>query len=205
MAKTDQCQLFGAGSMELSDDDVLAAMKSIPGYIDITTADFKEIYQFAYRHAFERLGRSIVAADIMTTEVISVFPETSLIETTKHMADNSISGLPVIDNRQNVIGVISEKDFFRKMGAKGEASFMSVVAECLSNKGCLAMPMREKSAGDIMTTPAITAVLGATISDLSRTLRNNHINRIPIVDSDAKIIGIVSRGDLVDSFCANIL
>jgi len=205
MPNADQCRIFGASSIGLSDEDVLAAMKSIPGYLDITPADFKEIYAFAYRHALERLGQSVTAKDIMTKTVVSVNADTSLIETAKRMAENEISGLPVINEKQIVIGVISEKDFFQKMGAKDTVSFMGVVVECLSNKGCLAMPIREKLAADIMTSPAISAPLHTTISVLSSTLTDNHINRVAIVDDEGILRGIVSRGDLVDSFCAKVL
>lgn len=205
MTNDDQCRIFGPLSIGLSDEDVLAAMKSIPGYLDITPADFKEIYSFAYRHALERLGQSVTAKDIMTKTVISVNPDTSLIETARRMAENAISGLPVINEKQVVIGVISEKDFFQKMGAKDSVSFMGVVVECLSNKGCLAMPIREKLAEDIMTSPAITAWLNTSISELSSILTDNHINRVPVVNDEGKLLGIVSRGDLVDSFCAKVL
>jgi CBS-domain-containing membrane protein len=205
MTNDDQCRIFGALSLGLSDEDVLAAMKSIPGYLDITPADFKEIYAFAYRHAFDRLGQSVTAKDIMTKAVVSVNSDTSLIETAKRMAENAISGLPVINENQIVIGVISEKDFFQKMGAKDTVSFMGVVVECLSNKGCLALPIREKLAADIMTSPAITARLRTTISELSSILTDNHINRVPIVNDEGKLRGIISRGDLVDSFCAKVL
>lgn len=205
MTNDDQCRIFGALSIGLSDEDVLAAMKSIPGYLDITPADFKEIYAFAYRHALERLGQSVTAKDIMTNATVSVNSDTSLIETAKLMAENSISGLPVINENQIVIGVISEKDFFQKMGKKNTVSFMGVVVECLSNKGCLAMPIREKLAADIMTSPAITARLRTTISELSSILTDNHINRVPIVNDEGKLRGIISRGDLVDSFCAKVL
>jgi CBS-domain-containing membrane protein len=205
MTNDDQCRIFGPLSIGLSDEDVLAAMKSIPGYLDITPADFKEIYSFAYRHALERLGQSVTAKDIMTKTVISVNPDTSLIETARRMAENAISGLPVINEKQVVIGVISEKDFFQKMGAKDSVSFMGVVVECLSNKGCLAMPIRKKLAEDIMTSPAITAWLNTSISELSSILTDNHINRVPVVNDEGKLLGIVSRGDLVDSFCAKVL
>jgi len=205
MTNDDQCRIFGALSIGLSDEDVLAAMKSIQGYLDITPADFKEIYGFAYRHALERLGQSVTAKDIMTTTVISVNSDTSLLETAKRMAENAISGLPVINKRQIVIGVISEKDFFQKMGAKNTVSFMGVVVECLSNKGCLAMPIREKMAEDIMTSPAINARQQTTISELSSILTDNQINRVPVVNDEGKLLGIVSRGDLVDSFCAKVL
>lgn len=205
MTNDDQCRIFGPLSIGLSDEDVLSAMKSIPGYLDITPADFKEIYAFAYRHALERLGQSVTARDIMTKTVISVNSDTSLIETARRMAENAISGLPVINEKQVVIGVISEKDFFQKMGAKDSVSFMGVVVECLLNKGCLAMPIREKLAADIMTSPAITAWQHTSISELSSILTDNHINRVPVVNDEGKLLGIVSRGDLVDSFCAKVL
>jgi len=205
MANDDQCKILGTLSIDLSDDDVLAAMKKISGYVDITPADFKEIYGLAYRHALERLGQSVTAENIMTKAVISVNPDAALTDTVKSMADNSISGLPVIDTTQIVIGVVSEKDFFRKMGAESKGSFMGVVTECLSNKGCLALPIREKTAGDIMTTPAITARLSSTVSELSGILTDNQINRIPIVNNEGKLLGIVSRGDIVNSFCTKVL
>ncbi len=53
-------------SIEISDDDIYEAMKNIQGYLDITPADLKEIYKFAYRHAFERLTSSVKAGNIMT-------------------------------------------------------------------------------------------------------------------------------------------
>ncbi len=205
MIDRNQCQILGTPTIELSDDDVLTAMKSIQGYIDITPADFKEIYQLAFRQAFDRLGQSITAQEIMTTSVISVNAETDLIDTAQSMADNAISGLPVIDSKGIVIGVISEKDFFQDMGAHEKSSFMHIVAECLSNKGCLAVSVREKLAKDIMTSPAITAELNTSISKLSNILTDNHINRVPIVNSEGKLQGIVTRGDLVDSFCAKVL
>jgi CBS domain-containing protein len=198
------CQFPGGFSIELSDADVLEAMTSIQGYIDITPRDFKEIYQLAFRHAVDRLSRSVTAEDIMTRSVISVRADTPLIETSRLIADGGISGVPVISDDRNVVGVISEKDFLRRMGGGDSDSFMKVIAQCLSNRGCLAIPIRGKTAKDIMTTPAITAQSHVSISDLSRTIKDNQINRIPIVAEEGRLIGIVSRGDIINSFCARI-
>ena len=198
------CQFPGGFSIELSDADVLDAMTSIQGYIDITPKDFKEIYQIAFRHAIDRLSRSVRAEDIMTRNVIWVRADTPLVETARLMSDGGISGVPVISDGKKVIGVISEKDFLRRMGDGDSDSFMNVIAQCLSNRGCLAIPIRGKTAKDIMTAPAITAHSHFSISDLSRMIKDNKINRIPIVAEDGIPIGIVSRGDIVNSFCARI-
>ena len=102
----------------MSDEDILDAMKSIPGYLDITPGDFKEIFSYAYRHAVERIAKSLLAKDVMTVKVIFVTATTSLKETAAKMADHGISGIPVIDDRETVVGVISEKDFLFHMGEK---------------------------------------------------------------------------------------
>lgn len=204
MTSKDQCGIFGMASVELSSEDILAAMKSISGYIDITPSDFQEIYGIAYHHAIERLSELVKAEDIMTREVISVRPDSLLAETAKRMEDANISGVPVVAEDQSVIGMISEKDFLLKMGAKKSGSFMGVIAECLSNRGCVAMPIKGKTAKDIMTSPVITALKETTISALSKMLAEHHINRIPVTDEKGRLIGIVSRGDIVQSYCAKV-
>lgn len=60
------------GKIDISDKDVFEAMKDMPGYLDITPGDFKELYKYAYNHALSRITRSIKARDIMTRDVISV-------------------------------------------------------------------------------------------------------------------------------------
>lgn len=102
---------FGSCPIDMSDEDILNAMKSIPGYLDITPGDFKEIFGYAYRHAVDRIVRSLLAKDVMTANVISVTLDTSLKETAVKMAAHGISGVPVIDDRKTVAGVISENDF----------------------------------------------------------------------------------------------
>jgi len=92
----------------------------------------------------------------MTAKVISVTPTTSLKETALAMATHGISGVPVIDDREMVVGVISENDFLSHMAEKKPGSIMHVIAQCLSTKGCIAIPMRTGHAKDIMTSPAYT-------------------------------------------------
>ena len=57
------------GPVDISEQDIFAAMKEIQGYIDISPGDFKEVFQVAYSHAFQRIMNSLTAADIMTRPV----------------------------------------------------------------------------------------------------------------------------------------
>jgi len=184
-------------NIEISDDDIYEAMKDIPGYLDITPADLKEIYKFAYRHALERITQSVRAHDIMTRQVFSVKKNTPLKEVAELMAKEKISGIPVLEDDDKVAGMISEKDFLGSMGQGDRTHFMAFVAECLQGKGCAAMPIRLQKAEDIMTSPAITVAEDASVFEISNIFTQKNINRVPVIDSEGKMIGIVSRADIV--------
>jgi len=174
---SDAC-LGLARLLELSDEDIVAAMGEVQGYLDITPGDFREIYHFAYGHAVSRLTNRVLAREIMTRDVIAVASDATLPEVASVMARYGVSGVPVIDAERRVVGVISEKDFLSSMGADNRGSFMEVVADCLDSKGCVALPIREEHAAEVMTTPPITAGEEARLCELTTLLgQKGRINR----------------------------
>lgn len=182
---------------DISDSDIHAAMKEIQGYLDITPADLKEIYRHAFRHARERVNRSVTAAEIMTRDVHRVSVDTSIEDVAVLMARKMISGVPVIDGAGRVAGVISEKDFLRRMGAADTAHVMGIIAACLGGRGCVAKPIRGRTASDIMAAPAVTVLEGTTTLEIMDIFTERNINRVPVVDGTGKLAGIVSRADLL--------
>jgi len=188
--------------VNISDEDILEAMKEIHGYLDITPGDFKEIYGFAFRHAYQRLTRTIRAKDIMTQKVISVKKETPLKDVADMLNRNDISGVPVIDEEQLVVGIISENDFIFHMGDQKTRSFMGVVAHCLKDTGCIALSIRNQTAKDIMTSPAVTVDEEAPLSEIASLLSEKNIRRVPVTTLGGTLKGIISRIDLIQSFCS---
>ena len=187
--------------VELSDEDIYDAMKQISGYLDITLGDFKEIYGLAFQLAVNRLTEAVKATDIMNPDVVYVTPETPLKEVAEIMGRHNISGVPVVDEGRKVIGIISEKDFLSHMGMQKNITFMGVVAKCLMGNGCMAVDIRGKSAGDIMTTPAITVYEEASIMEVDSLMKKHRVNRVPVLNKKDKLIGIVTRTDLLPSSC----
>lgn len=186
----------GAG-IELQEQDIIAAMGQIPGYLDITPRDFKEIYGLAYQHALARLSRELTAGEIMTREVVSVRPDAPLSEVAQAMGKRGVSGVPVVEEGSKVLGVVSEKDFLRAMGVKESQNFMTLVAACLRTKGCVALPIKKQTAGDLMTTPAVTVAPETRVRDIAELFKANRINRAPVTDAGGRLLGIVTRGDLI--------
>jgi len=178
----DTCNPF-----DISDDDVLKAMKDIDGYLDITPSDFKALYRLAITHAAERLTRLFKARDVMTKKVICVERETPSEEVARLMAAHGVAGVPVLDDGRKVVGVISE--------------FMDVVAHCLRNKGCLALSMRKQKAEDFMTSPAIMVSEETLVSEIAGILTEKNISRVPVTDREGKVLGIVARADIIQTSC----
>ena len=194
--------IFGSCPVNLSDEDIMDAMKSIPGYLDITPGDFKEIFQYAYRHAIERVAQSLAAKDVMTEKVVFAALDTSLKETAARMASHGISGVPVLNESKIVAGVISEKDILYHMGEKKTRSPMEVIYQCLSSKGCVAVSMRTGFAKDIMTSPAITVFEDTSVFEIATIFAEKTINRVPVVDKKGHLVGIVARADIFRTTCA---
>lgn len=195
---TDSNHLF-----DISEDDIYEAMKDIEGYLDITPGDFRALYGLAHRHAIARLTESVKAGDVMIRKVISVEKDTPLTEVADRMVQGGVSGVPVI-NAQKVIGVISEKDFVFQMGGEDLRSFMSVVAHCLKGKGCLALTMRQQKAEDIMTHPAVTVNQETPLFEVSNIMAANNLNRVPVLDHEGNLVGIIARADIVQTSCTVI-
>ena len=188
-------------AIDISESDVIAAMKKIQGYIDISPGDFKEVFRIAYDHAVQRIMDSRTAKDIMTTPAHCLQTDMDLVQAAQFLADKHFSGAPVVDSEGKIVGVISEKDFLAKMGMGKSTSFMQIVAHCLNNKGCMATTLRNHSLKEIMTSPAITAGPEISTSAISALFTDRQVNRLPIIDAEGRPMGIVTRTNLVQSFC----
>jgi CBS domain-containing protein len=117
------------------------------------------------------------------------------------MGARGISGVPVIDKNGQVTGIISEKDFLTRMGGTGNQNFMTLVANCLKTKGCVALPIKNQLAEEIMTSPAITVTPSTSAKEISALFASRRVNRLPVVDADGKIQGIITRGYLHHVAC----
>jgi CBS domain-containing protein len=133
----------------------------------------------------------------MTQEVTHVQIDTPLAEVAESMGGRGVSGVPVLNRAGQVVGVISEKDFLPRMGVTGPKNFMNLVAGCLKTKGCIALPLKQQKAEDIMSSPAVTVAEDATVREIANLFTTKNINRAVVTNKDGLLLGIVSRGDIV--------
>lgn len=180
---------------EISDEDLRQALKEMETYVDVTGEDLKKIYSIALKHAKERLARKIAVGEIMTKKVITAKRESSLHEVSDLLSENGISGLPVLDEENHVIGVVSEADILSMAGMEKEHTFKDILRHLLGEP--LPKQKHGDRVGEIMSSPAITTSAEADIREAAEILESRRIKRLPVVDGENRLLGIISRGDIV--------
>ena len=134
----------------------------------------------------------------MTTSVVSVDRITPYQEIDRLLTAHRISGLPVLKMGREVVGVVSEADL---LAAEGEANRQARMDSSIGRRRLLRKrPPMSLTAGTMMTAPAITISPDATIPAAARLMNTHHVRRLPVVDQDGKLVGIVSRRDLLSVF-----
>lgn len=149
---------------------------------------------------------SLTAADIMTRNVRSVRPSESVAKVARLLSDHSISAVPVCDEDDTVVGMISEGDLIRPIQATRtfkRSWWLHILAEGedLAPSFLDCIRMENHRVADLMVSPAITASPNATVSELAELLVRHRIKRLPIV-VDNRIVGVVSRADLIRVFAS---
>ncbi len=179
----------------ISEEDVRGALVELKGYVDITEEDLLKIYAIALRHARERLASSIPVSGLMTKDVVTVKRDTDLQEAARRLSGLRISGMPVVDDEDRVIGIISEADILSLTGLKREHTFKDIVRHILGEP----LPRRKEGSrvGDVMSAPVITARADDDIRKVAAILDERRIKRLPVVDEEGKLVGIISRADIV--------
>ncbi|GAB4468374.1 MAG: hypothetical protein OHK0029_40720 [Armatimonadaceae bacterium] len=143
----------------------------------------------------------LTAAEIMTRPVVTLTPDQSLRQAAQVLSRWQISGAPVVDESQRLIGVLSEKDALVQFQSHFVASRLSLLGlENLSEEAvreALSSGMT-LTVGEVMSTPPIWAVEDDPVLHLVDLMTTHRINRVPIVRA-AKVIGIVTRNNVLSA------
>jgi CBS domain-containing protein len=141
---------------------------------------------------------SVKVSDIMTREVVTVTPETTLEAAVRLMVERRVSGLPVVDGAGAVVGVVTEGDLLRRVETGTERRHSRWV-ELLVSPGRLAeeyVRAHARKIGEIMTEKVVAVAPDTPLADVVSLMETNNIKRLPVVD-DGRLVGIVSRANLV--------
>jgi len=137
--------------------------------------------------------------ELMTRDPVAVGPDTPLKDVATILLQHRISGVPVIGERLEVLGVVSEADIVAKE-AGPESHDRRMIAWLLGGRQIDAKKLAARTAAEAMTSPAVTIDVGRTVPEAARLMTDDGIKRLPVVDDEGALIGIVTRTDLVRAF-----
>ena len=144
----------------------------------------------------------MLVKDLMTKKVKSILPNIPVNQAVDLLWKNKISGLPVTDEDSKLIGMLTEKDVIKYIlpgYLKNVGSFIyGDNPKAIKNK--VRELLEERKVCDIMRTQVIALGPEASLSEVARVMLIEKIRRIPIVDSEGRVIGIIAREDVVKAF-----
>ncbi|AFZ27137.1 putative transcriptional regulator, contains C-terminal CBS domains [Cylindrospermum stagnale PCC 7417] len=151
---------------------------------------------------------SKTVADVMTCDPIVVRRETPLKEAIQTLAEKRISGLPVVDDVEKLVGIISETDLmWQETGVTPPAYIMfldSVIY--LQNPATYERDLHKalgQTVGEVMSKNPITISPDKTLREAAKLMHDRSIHRLPVLDSAGQVIGILTRGDIIRSMAAD--
>ena len=136
---------------------------------------------------------------LMSRDVVTVTPGTTLKEVARVLTRHGISGVPVVDAAGTVVGVVSEADVLvKERGPQGRpAARFAWFGE--GRDPATEAKVAARTAAEAMTSPALTIGPERPASTAARLMVERGINRLPVVQ-DGRLLGIVTRADLVRAF-----
>jgi len=138
--------------------------------------------------------------DLMTRSVLTVRPDTPLKAAAALLSEHRISGLPVVDGERRVLGVLSEGDilFKESNGRESKQGFLERLL-AVPQPG-LDLKIAARTTGEAMSAPALTIGPRRPITEAATTMIDEGVNRLPVIDDEERLIGIITRADLVRAF-----
>ncbi len=134
--------------------------------------------------------------DLMTRNVITISPDSSIKEAASRMVDAGVSGLVVTDSDNGVIGIVSEADFVKSESNRGSDRRAGLLRWFARPSG---PEIPGTQVGEIMTTPVLTVTPDSKHSEAARLMNREGVKRLPVVE-EGELVGIVSRADIVRVF-----
>lgn len=183
--------------MELTDGDILDAMQHIPGYLDISTDDFRIIYHLAHRHAIDRMFGNFRAASLMRTGIVPLHPGIHLDEAAKTLVSSGYKALPVVDTDGRVTGMLTENDFLRRLNVE---TFLQLLLNMLDEEFELKHRCHETPVSKAMTTPAVTVRENAGFAETIAAFRRHQGRSMPVVDGEGRLLGLLLRKDFLSAY-----
>jgi CBS domain-containing protein len=154
--------------------------------------------------------REIPASQVMTTSVLTFGPDEPVIDAMSRLVEAEVDGGPVLDADGKVVGMLSTGDLIVQESRLHFPTVISVLG------GLLELPSSQRhfedelrkaasaTVSDAMEEPAVTVGPDDTIETIATRMHDHDVSRVPVVDTDGRLVGLVARGDILRAIIADL-
>ena len=162
----------------------------------LITLDDVKVIRYTHRY-LNPLPVERLVSEIMTREVVTITPDATIADAWQKMLDTLIKAMPVVDESGGVVGMLTDEDLLERAGVQERLS----VAEKLDAQTLQAelgeLRKTSRKVEDVMTRPAITVRAQDSLGVAARRMAKNAIKRLPVVDETGRLVGVLSRADIL--------
>lgn len=146
--------------------------------------------------------------DVMSRNPIVVRAETPLQEAIQILAEKRISGIPVVDDVGKLVGIISETDLMWKETGVTPPPYIMFLDSViyLQNPATYESQIHKvlgQTVGDVMSKNPISITADKTVKQAAQLMHDRSIHRLPVIDSESQVVGILTRGDIIRAMAAD--
>lgn len=173
---------------------ILPGIQAMVGEGMITSEEVEVLFYQA--RVVSDITNELRASEVMTTDLAAVEPELPLREAVRLLVGKDYRALPVVDAERRVVGIVSNGDLVDRGGIRARLELLGVLtAEQLARE--LARVEAGKTVGAVMTSSVVTIGPEAKLADVAHLMVSRSLKRLPVVDSSRRLLGLVSRADLL--------
>jgi CBS-domain-containing membrane protein len=197
------------GSGKPLPEDYARALQSMNTFIDVEVRDLMLLAERAQHFARQRAAETLPASRIMSSPVVVVHPHTRMSEAAHLLVSKRISGLPVTDADDRLVGMITEADFLRGLGLPTHPPSQSLWQTLeawfhhLDRQGDVEGP--DDPVADHMAREVVCVPPDRDVHELLALMRQHCVQRIPVCNDQRQVLGMVTRSDLVRILYARYL
>ena len=184
--------------------DYERALRSMDTFLDISVTDLMTLAERAEHFADQRATASRGIARVMSRPVQVVRPQTPMSEAAHLLVTERISGLPVVDDTDRLVGIITEADFLRALGVPAHHpshnlwQTLEALFSHLTRHADLEGP--DDPVAEHMARVVVCAAPEASVQDALALMQRHRVKRLPVCDGGRRVLGMVTRSDLVRIF-----
>jgi CBS domain-containing protein len=146
----------------------------------------------------------LTIADVMTRDVARVHPDTPIDEVVVLLIDRALRALPVIDTERHVVGIITDGDLLARGGMDLSIDLQRALPLDLRASGMAPLANGPHRAADVMTPNPTTLPSTTPLAQAAAVLADRNLKRLPVIDSDGRLAGMVSRSDLLKTLAEGL-